>query len=238
MLGAAATQMRPRCHSSRRRGTPSDRMQAAARLRRPIAHSARTGPRRAQCPAPAHRRSRREAPLRRGSRDKWTSSYSTSRQRAVVVRSPSSPDRSGATHARTECGGWVFGLRCCSSARELASAPAPADARSGRAASVRRRAIGALTGRIHANAGADQERESARLRVSVPIECQNSNEKRANRRQTPARRRRRCARYAGIKRQERTIRVCLPCRRSRVRVPSAAWKYLQIDDFLISWLVD
>jgi hypothetical protein len=132
MLGAAATQMRPRCHSSRRRGTPSDRMQAAARLRRPIAHSARTGPRRAQCPAPAHRRSRREAPLRRGSRDKWTSSYSTSRQRAVVVRSPSSPDRSGATHARTECGGWVFGLRCCSSARELASAPAPADARKGR----------------------------------------------------------------------------------------------------------
>jgi hypothetical protein len=62
----------------------------------------------------------------------------------------------------------------------------------------------------------------ARPRVSVPIGCQNSNEKRRNRGQSPTPRRPRCGRYAGIERSQGALRVCLPCRRSRVRVPSAA----------------
>jgi hypothetical protein len=63
---------------------------------------------------------------------------------------------------------------------------------------------------------------SDRPRVSVPIECQNSKQERRNGRQSPARRRHRYGRYPGIKRGDRTFRFCVPCRRSWVRVPSAA----------------
>jgi hypothetical protein len=83
------------------------------------------------------------------------------------------------------------------------------------------------------NAGADQAlKTSARPRVSVPIGCQNSSEKRRNRRRSPVRRSRRCGRYAGIKRKESALRVCLPCRRSRFRVPSAAsGKFPRVSSF-------